>query len=185
MDPTKDRTSDSGKKAIRSLVSNLPQKGILKFTEVRDAINSGRSSFRIAQSISNNDIIQFLLREGHLKQAKLEFPNRKETRYFVTEPNHYELALSVGRNCYFTHQTALYLHGLVKKEPTVIYVNSEQGAKATREPELTQEAIDQAFQRPPRRTNNLTRHAGRSFCLLNGKFTGGLGLTEIQLEKGS
>lgn len=180
-----DQISDMGKQAIRKMFFKLGKKGILKPAEIRDLIARGRDSFRIAQSVTTNAILQFLLKERLMTQARLDFPSRKETRYFSTEPNIYELALSAGRNSYLTHHTAMYFHGLTEKEPSIVYVNSEQGAKTTGEPELTQDAIDQAFQRPPRKTRNFTRYARRTIYLLNGKFTGALGVIGIPLNKSS
>jgi hypothetical protein len=145
-------------------------------------IANGRVSLGIAQSVSNEEILQFLLEHVLVKKATLNVPSRSQTRYFRNDIHIFELVLSTARNCYLSHWTALYLHGLLPEETEPIFVNSEQREKRQWDTELTQRSIDNAFRRPPRTTNNHTEYAGRRIYLLNGKFTGGLGLTEIQWD---
>jgi hypothetical protein len=175
--------SQRGKRAIRAFATTLPERGLLKPTELKTMIVNGRASFGIAESVSNDEILQSLLRQELLKEATLNFPSRRQTRYFRNDAHIFEVVLSAVRNSYLSHWTALYLHGLTEKEPGPIYVNSEQREKPQWDAELTQKSIDNAFKRPPRTTNNHTDYAGRRIYLLNGKFTGGLGLTEIQWDE--
>jgi hypothetical protein len=142
MEPGRDRISETGKRAIRSLGTTLPS-GLLKLTELRSIIASGRDSFGIVRSVSDGSIFRFLLRDGIVKEARLNFPSRPETRYSRGEIDIFELALSASSNSYFCQQTALHLHGLADGAPGLIYVNSEQREKP-RGAELTQDGNEDA-----------------------------------------
>ncbi len=109
------------------------------------------------------------------------FKTRPETRYFWGDASVYELALSLREVSYLTHQTASYLNGLTDYEPSNIYVNSEQLKKASKGV-LTQEGIHLAFKNPMRVTKSYAQYNGKTIWLLNGKYTGCYGVTEVEYE---
>jgi predicted transcriptional regulator of viral defense system len=90
-----------------------------------------------------------------------------------------DLLQSLDREGYFTHFTALHLHGLTVQIPKTIYFNVEQEASGGGGT-LTQEAIDRAFRGRPRKSQNAIELRGRKVYRLNGKNTGHLGVIGVK-----
>jgi predicted transcriptional regulator of viral defense system len=75
------------------------------------------------------------------------------------------------------------LHGLTESTPKTIYLNSEQSKRPPTNV-LSQEAIDMAFRNSVRTSNNRAQYENKTICLLNGMYTGQLGVIELIGEKG-
>jgi predicted transcriptional regulator of viral defense system len=69
-----------------------------------------------------------------------------------------ETLLHLIDRSYYSHYTALRIHGLTKQVPKTIYINQEKLPSSVfgRDEDITyeQDAIDQAFKKPPRLTSN-------------------------------
>ncbi|MGO8788321.1 MAG: hypothetical protein ACLQVL_13190 [Terriglobia bacterium] len=119
--------------------------------------------------------VKLLLKEGLLLKTVFESPQYKPiVRYLRGKPSPYELAVSLRRDSFLCHRTALTLHGL---EPpgTTIYVNKEQGSKPAPEG-ITQEGINRAFKGTQRQSSYTFRYGGSRFILISGKNTGKAGV---------
>ncbi len=144
---------------------------VYKRPEIEKILSENREFWRLAQSTSFKKFVDFLKDLGALQQHQLEFPHRKETRYVWGETSDYELIQSLRPNSYFTHFTALFLHGLTLQIPKTVYLNYEQPKKKHPEGELSQERIDYAFRIACRVSRTVAEFRGKRVCLLNGKFT--------------
>jgi predicted transcriptional regulator of viral defense system len=92
---------------------------------------------------------------------------------------HYATSLRSGS--YLCHLSAVYLHGLTDQLPRTYYVNKEQSPKPSSSGDLSQNAIDQAFSRPQRKSKYEFRLEKDRVVLLSGKSTGRLGVvTDIR-----
>jgi len=143
-----------------------------------------RDEWQLMKSTSFSDFFVYLQVRSRLRPVELEFLSRIITRYIWGDPSPsslYELGLSLGQNSYFTHYTAVFLHDLTEQIPKKLYVNIEQGQKDS-VGALTQEAIDQAFQKPTRQTANIAAFQDYKIALLNGKYTHQLGVIEMEVE---
>lgn len=69
-------------------------------------------------------------------------------------PDIFDYAAARSRASYFSFYTALFIHNLTLQIPKHIYLTFERGERAAVQNTITQEAIDQAFSKPPRQTNN-------------------------------
>jgi hypothetical protein len=118
--------------------------------------------------LSVQQVTKFLLKDGILRRAEFEAKEYPPiVRYLRGKPSAHELALSLRRNSFLCHKTALTLHGL---EPavTTMYVNKEQGPKAATTG-ITQEGINRAFENKQRHTNYVFQYGGSEFVLISGK----------------
>jgi hypothetical protein len=129
-------------------------------------------------SIGVINFVQILLEETELKKVELTFPNRNELRFLWKGASIYELALSLRENSYLSHSSAVYQLGLAEDVPKDIYINYEQPKRANKKNELTQEGIDAAMQKPVRVTNNKAQYEENIIWVLNGMYTGCLGVIE-------
>ena len=135
------------------------------------------------QNIPISTFIGFLITNKVLTKEKLEFPSRTETRYLLGNASDYELTLTLKPESYLTHHTAAFLNGLTEQEPTHIYLNCEQPRRGG-SGELTQEAIDRAFQNHVRISNNRASYHDNTIVQLNGMYTGQYGVVDLMGPNG-
>lgn len=161
-----------------------PQK-VFSAGEIEHLMAVQQSVWRLPQSVSVNRFIEFLLNETDLREERLGFLYRPIVRYVWGAPSLYEMAMSLKPDCYLLHFSALEYHRLIGDTVSpVLYVNSEQDAKPRGSGRLTQPSIDAAFRRPARMSRNQAPVGEHTLCLLNGKWTGNLGVFQETLPSG-
>ena len=124
------------------------------------------------------DALETLIRETQLERVEFPFPHRAVHRFTWGDVPLLDLLQSLDHRAYFTHFTALRLHGLTDQIPKTVYLNVEQkayGGGGT----LTQDAIDRAFRGKPRTSHNVVQFRGLRVVKLNGKNTRELGVIRI------
>lgn len=127
-------------------------------------------------------ILLGLVRHGVLNRIHLPFPHRAYTRYSFGDVSILTLLPSLDPNAYFTHYTAMQLHGLTEQIPKSIYLNVEQPASGGGG-QLSQEGIDRAFKGKPRITKNVIEYNGQRVFKLNGMNTARLGVTTMTVDQ--
>jgi len=131
-----------------------------------------RHEWRLPTAVSLADLVHFLEAEQILIRVDFPILSQHYTRYCTNEATPYQLALSLRPGSFFSHQTALYFHGLTCNAPETVYVNKEQkGTGKNSDGKLTQGAIHTAFSKPPRTSRSITSYNGVSLCLLSAKNT--------------
>ncbi|MCY1270053.1 hypothetical protein D9M68_184980 [compost metagenome] len=150
---------------------------VLKLRQVQSILSHQRGFWRLAQSTSTADFIAFLKRYAKLRQIEFPFPQRGETLYIWGEAPFHTILMGLRKDAYFSHYTAMRLHGLTEQTPTAVYLTDERSQGPPRSPvKLTQLDIDQAFAQLPRVSHNTVVYEERKIYLLNGAYTGHLGL---------
>ena len=162
------------------------ERQIHKQRELGRILSRNRSVWRLAESTSVRDFVDYLLKGGKLRRVELAFPHRKEVRYTWGAVSFEAVLLTVKPGAHFSHSTAVQLHELTEQDPRTVYINHEQRPKPSSALGLEQGRIDQAFRRKPRTTRNVaivkdTKRKGTRVCLLNGKHTGYLGVEEREV----
>ncbi len=150
---------------------------IYKRKDILRILAENREEWKLAGSTKAGEFLNYLKQIGLITKHELKFPQRKEVRFVQGEVSEYELILSIRPDGYFSHYTALVLHKLVDKKPDAIYFNCEQRPKHRSNAELVQDRIDYAFQSRCRLSKNYAKFNGKRVYLLNGKYTGGVGVT--------
>jgi hypothetical protein len=145
--------------------------------ELASILAQHRSDWRLTQQTNVRGFIEYLIAKTQLEEVRLaapNYPDAKETvRYVWGSASPYALALSLRRNAYLCHGTAVFLHSLTEQLPRTIYVNTEQSEKP-RGDALTQEGIKRAFAAKQRQSNFSIPYGDSKFVLINGKHTGRL-----------
>ena len=117
-------------------------------SDISRILEQNRAFWRLAQNTTTAKFLDFLLEKTNLHLEYLEPLNHPNvsgiSRYVWKEASAYEIALSMKRDAYLCHGTAMFLHGLTEQIPSRIYVNSEQSPKP-KSGHLTQEGINRAF----------------------------------------
>ncbi|CAE6861912.1 hypothetical protein R69608_06860 [Paraburkholderia nemoris] len=152
---------------------------VLKLKEIRAILADQRTFWRLAQNTTAADFIAFLRQHAKLKEIAFPFPQRSEQAYVWGDVPLLTVLLSLRKNLYLSHYTAMRLHGLTEQSPKTIYITDERssGSGSQQErPKLSQNDIDQAFTHAPRVSHNWVEYAGKRIYLLNGAHTGHLGV---------
>jgi predicted transcriptional regulator of viral defense system len=162
---------DIAKPDIVKLFDRAAQK-IYWPAELASILAQHRNDWRLTQATNAKEFIAYLTTKSRLKEVRLaaeNYPESKEiVRYVWGEASPYAIALSLKRNAYLCHATAVFLHSLTEQLPKTIYVNSEQSEKP-RGGSLTQEGIKRAFGAKQRQSNFYIQHEGFKLVLINGK----------------
>lgn len=159
--------------------------GVERVTIERPGKKGTRKQSEVLYASSTNvgDVLEMLLRETKLKHVVLPFPYRAEQRYTWGEVPTLRILQSLDDDAYYSHFTAMHLHGLTEQIPKSIYLNIEQRATGGGGL-LTQGGIDRAFKGKCRVSNNVTTFRNLTICKLNGQNTGQLGVVPIAVEEG-
>lgn len=165
------------------LFFNDYEKKVFDFNDISNILAKNRRFWRLPRNLTTSEFINLLTKRTKLKSYKLDFPRKKYTRFVWGDTSVYKLALSIERNSYFTHYTALYWHDLTDQIPKTIYVNCEQAQKRYKPETLLQSNIDRAFKNSQRQSKNIAIIGDFRICMLNGKYTDTLGVTEITTDE--
>lgn len=178
----KSRLQIAGSKIVRYFERNAPS--VLRKSDISRVLQQNRESWNLAQSMPLSTFISYLTTNAGLRQAKFQFPDRNETRFFREGTSVYALAMSMKPAGYFTHYAAMGLHDLTDQIPKTLYLNFEQSPKVPPDAALEQSRIDLAFRRKPRASNRIASFGDYRICLLNGMHTGNLGVIDIRTPEG-
>jgi hypothetical protein len=138
--------------------------------------DENRLLWKLPKRMSYEKFINELASNTELKEVHLG----KSTRYIYRPTTIYELIGSLKKNGYFSHLSALYLHGLLDEIPRTIYFNLEQSSRDYQDKYMiAQSDIDNAFSKPQRVSNNITYYNDYQIILLNGKNTNKEGVINL------
>ena len=171
--------------AKRDIVSFFDREaeGILDIYSISRILEQNREFWRLPASLTPSKFIKLLTESTNLKRHELNFPRKRYVKFTWGDQSVYELALSLERGSYFTHYTALYWHNLTDQIPKTIYVNFEQTPKRHAPQRLLQVNIDRALRNAQRESKNIAMVGDFRACMLNGKYTDKLGVTEIVTDE--
>lgn len=132
-------------------------------------------------SINSGDFIDRMMQKKLLAETVFEFPHRKETIYAWGNVPAYRLIAGISPKGYFSHFTALHLHGLTEQIPKVVYFNIEQTPKPQFDSRdsMSQDSLAKAFQRKARVSANEAKFQDWVVRILNGKATKRLGVVDL------
>lgn len=153
--------------------------------ELASILAQHRSEWRLSHDTNANAFTEYLLAKTRLQQVSLaaeNYPDSKQiVRYIWGKASPFALALSLRRNSYLCHGTAVFLHSLTDQLPKTIYVNSEQSEKP-QSGHLTQDAIKRAFSGKQRQSKFSIQYEDSKFVLINGKQTGRLEVAGMEVN---
>jgi predicted transcriptional regulator of viral defense system len=144
-------------------------KNVFAYNDLSEILRINREKWRLAGVTRKTDFIEFILEKGMLKEIEINLLNRTTKRYIFENASNYEIALSLRKDSYLSHYSAMFIHGLTDNVVKNIYTNLEQSKKPRKESSLAQERIDLAYSRPMRMTRNVAKVSQIDIYLLNGK----------------
>ncbi len=158
---------------------NSQQTSVFKTDDLKSIIVGKKIAWKLSKSIAVRRFVDFLLKEDILKLITIKFPHNNITRYIKYNSSIFEISSSLKNGSYFCHYSSVYIHELTEQIPRAIYLNFEQPEKTRSKQSLNQKNIDFAFRRPWRISNNFARYSDYIIYLLNGMYTGKLGVMDV------
>ena len=119
---------------------------------------------------------------------RFPFPQREVSGFTWEDVPLLEVLLGLVDNSFFSHYTAVRIHGLTEQVPKTIFLNHEKSSSSTSyskhaEP-FDQAAIDAAFRQPPRASQNMVTHDDVRIVMLHSAYQAGLGITTGSVNYG-
>jgi len=166
---------------------------ILMRKEINQIIATSGNTWRIRKnrndsgqipidSFSQTRILEALILHTDLIEVNLPFPYRESKRYTWGEQDIHEIIQSIDTAGYFSHYSAMELHGITEQTSKTLFFNVEQPAFGGGGI-LTQEGITRAFSRKCRVSNNVITLGNYRVCKLNGQNTARLGVMRCPNEE--
>lgn len=150
--------------------------------DLYDILAKNREFWRLSRTMTAGRFIEFLQVNGELRPIELVPVNhevRRIYRYVWRRASPFEVALSLKRQAYLCHGTAVAVHGLNDHIPSRFYLNKEQSPKPPARGGLTQASINRAFSGRQRESRLIYKFDDSEVALLAGKNTGDLEVVEI------
>lgn len=144
---------------------------VMKERQIAAVLSQERAGWRLAQNTSVEAFIAFLTKSGKLRKFEFEFPTRPEALFVWGDVPLLEMLLHLKPHSYYSHYTAIRMHGLTEQVPKTIYISHERTPAAAGSGSLSQSAMDEAFQRPARVSSNAVDFQDQRIVLLNSAFT--------------
>jgi hypothetical protein len=166
-------------KLLKSHSDRLPQR-IFWPNELAQFLSTHRNDWGMP-NVAIEELLETLLQQKIM--VKSEFTsNRYDAiiRYVRGEQSVEELALSLQRDSFLSHGTALTVHKITPPGK-VIYVNREQSPK-NQSGEITQGGIRLAFRNKQRQSQYVFSRLTMKYMLLSGKHTGRAGVRRVKIS---
>jgi hypothetical protein len=142
-------------------------------------------ALQLPEGLRFTKFLELLLTETKLREVTLKsenYPDREETRFVWGSPSVYSLALSLRKNSYLSHGSAVFLHGLNDQIPKTVYLNCEQSPKPRLSGTLTQEGIDRAMSKSQRESQFTFKYGDSEIVIVNGKATDRLEVSSFAFQ---
>ncbi len=149
--------------------------------DIGEILEQNRAFWRLSSHTGLQKFIEFLLEKSDLHIKEIVPVNHHISaiyRYVWKEASAFEVALSLKRDAYFCHGTAVAIHGLNDQIPQRLYLNKEQSPKGS-SGGLTQTGINRAFASKQRETRLMYRFDETEVAIVGGKSTGNLEVIDM------
>lgn len=156
--------------------------------DLQSVVSENRSRWKFSRKISVDKFIEQLQKMQLIKSVELSCPlyGHSHIRYVSGAGLPiFQLGHTLKNRAYYSHKTALYLHGLADQKSQTLYVNVEQSVKPRGKSSLNQSNIDRAFQSRGRKSKYIFECEDWQICILNGKNTGNLGAETMSTPHGN
>ena len=164
---------------------------VLRSNDLAMIFEQNRSFWRLAQRTSLHEFIDFLVNKTELQQVRFPFPQREVLGYTWGKVPLLETLIKLVDRSFYSHYTALRIHGLTEQVPKTVYLNQEKPRSSSIYHDesivYVQEAIDEAFKKPPRVAKNAI-DLPTEMCrvvMLQSAYHEGLGIVDGTFNDGS
>jgi len=171
---------DIAKDDIKSFFSKNVGR-VVSTLELYNIIWTHSDQWGIATSLHHKKVTSQLVTKGIIKLIELEHPSKGNKKLYAPhdwKDDPFEIGMQITTDVYFTHYTAMVVHGLTDQIPKSYFVNYERPTPSIKA-EIDQEIIDENFSKPLKRSSNIYSYHDFKFYLLQGVHTGHLGVKDF------
>ena len=174
---------------IVATFSNGPR--VMLASRIAILFNQNRRAWRLAQNTKLYEFIDFLVKSSELRPVRFPFPQREVSGYTWGRVPLLETLIELVDRGFYSHYTALRIHGLTEQVPKTIYINQEKPPSSDFDRDVDtvyeQEAIDRAFKKQPRATKNEIELPVEQYrvVMLQSAYHEGLGIIDGIFHEGS
>lgn len=164
---------------------------VMHTSRIAIVFNQNKHAWRLAKNTKLSDFIAFLIKSSELRSVRFPFPQREVSGYTWGKVPLLETLIELVDRGFYSHYTALRIHGLTEQVPKTIYINQEKPPSSDfgrdEDTVYEQEAIDQAFKKQPRSTKNEIELPAEQcrVVMLQSAYHGGLGIVDGIFHEGS
>lgn len=169
---------ETAQNIIFGYFDSSPRK-IFPTRELQKIFRDHRAEWNLSASMSFQSFLFFLLKSGKLRRHSFKSERQVPVLFSWNEVALYQLGASLFKGAYFSHFSAMEIHGLTDQILKTVYLNIEQTRKGLPNSELLQENIGRAFSNKPRASNFVISYDQYQITMLNGKNTGRLGVMGV------
>ncbi len=162
------------------------ERRVFRSQDLQKLFQQHRDEWGILSPVTWKSFLEFLENDLGLKKITLKGPKYQQrfVRYLWREPTALEVAASLRSTAYLCHASAVFVHGLTRKLPSILYVNYEQSEKPKPTGELTQANVDRAFRSKQRESAFAFAYEKFTIVLLSGKNTDHLEVQNLSIASG-
>lgn len=163
---------------------------VLRPSELAAVFAQNKAFWRLAKNTTFRDFSSFLADKSHLRRIAIHAPQQVISGYTWRDVPFWETLLGLVKDSYYSHYTAVRIHGLTEQVPKTVYLSQEKHrGESSRRDEFEpypQEAIDAAFQRSPRVSSNQVelREDGVRLMILETTYHEGIGVSSGDVNFG-
>src|SRR5438552_2889648 len=163
--------NDEARDAMIATFDALPRRAHGR-KEIEKLLDKHRREWRLLAQTTSSDLIEYL-QTLHLSVIDLtgEGHSQERVRYSWRDPTVFDVAQSLGKRAYISHQSAAFLHGIADNPGQPVFVNIEQSPKDKPDGELSQVGIDRAFKSKQRQSAFSYTFRTCRIIVLSGKNT--------------
>ncbi|WP_421893849.1 type IV toxin-antitoxin system AbiEi family antitoxin domain-containing protein [Marinoscillum sp.] len=157
---------------------------VISTNELYNIIWAHSDQWGIASSLHHEKIASQLVAKGIIKLIELEHDSKGSKKLYAPydwKDDPLEIGAHLTRGVYFTHYTAMAIHGLTDQIPKSYFINYERPTPSVRG-EVDQDIIDKNFSKPLKRSSNIYSYHDFKFYLLQGVHTGHLGVQDFGVD---
>jgi predicted transcriptional regulator of viral defense system len=167
-----------------SLTLNKYEKFVFKNQELEEIFDRNKSFWGLLDRMYFDDFIKIMVAEMPFKEHIFDFPQGTIKIYTWGYDNFYEILTSLKKGAYLSHYTALFQHSLTEQIPKYCYVSSNRKTLTpkTKLEDISQDAIDKAFSKEQRISNNFCVWGEFKIFLLEAAFPDNVGLMKVDIE---
>ena len=172
--------------SLPAIEGYFDKESVKSFTEKKfsEILNKNSHAWSIQPNRNTRRVLDYLLkREMLVKNSFINDSNEVKLIYSWKTQDEYTVISGLKSDSYFAYYTSLFLHQLTLQIPKTVYLNFEHKSEKRsndHETNLTQEAIDNAFNGSQRKSSLTFSFNDKKIVLTNGKFTNKLGVVKRQ-----
>ena len=172
--------------SLPAIEGYFDKESVKSFTEKKfsEILNKNSHDWNIQPNRNTRQVLDYLLkREMLVKNSFINDSNEVKLIYSWKTQDEYTVISGLKSDSYFAYYTSLFLHQLTLQIPKTVYLNFEHKSEKKsndHETNLTQEAIDHAFNGSQRKSSLTFSFNDKKIVLTNGKFTNKLGVVKRQ-----